>query len=74
MVSGMKHTSIEIEDARRLAEQAEAQVATQLEMIQRMERAGLSTAVAEEALRTMRKIVDQMRARLRSITGPVKGD
>ena len=65
----MKHSEAEIEEARRLAEQAEAQVSSQLEMIERMKRSGLSTDVAEEALRTMRKIVDQMQARLRSMTG-----
>jgi hypothetical protein len=70
----MKHSKAELEDARRLAKQAEAQVSSQLEMIERMKRSGLSTDVAEEALRTMRKIVDQMQARLRSMTGPAKVD
>jgi hypothetical protein len=65
----MKHSKAEIEEAQRLAKQAEAQVASQMEMIERMTRSGLSTDVAEEALRTMRKIVDQMHARLRSMTG-----
>jgi outer membrane protein TolC len=65
----MKHSKAEIEEACRLAKQAEAQVSSQLEMIERMKRSGLSTDVAEEALRTMRKIVDQMQARLRSMTG-----
>lgn len=65
----MKHSKAELEDARRLAKQAEAQVSSQLEMIERMKRSGISTDVAKEALRAMRKIVDQMRARLRSMTG-----
>jgi transcription initiation factor TFIIIB Brf1 subunit/transcription initiation factor TFIIB len=70
----MKHSKAEIEEAQRLAKQAEAQVASQMEMIERMTRSGLSTDVAEEALRTMRKIVDQMHARLRSMTGWDKVD
>jgi hypothetical protein len=65
----MKPSKAELEEARRLAKQAKGQVAAQLEMIERMKRSGISTDVAEEALRTMRKIVDQMRARLRSMTG-----
>jgi hypothetical protein len=65
----MKHFKAELEEARRLAEQAEAQVSSQLEMIERMKRSGISTDVAEEALRTMRKIVNQMQARLISMTG-----
>jgi hypothetical protein len=69
----MKHSEAELEEARRLAKQAEAQVSSQLEMIERMKRSGISTDVAEEALRTMRKIVDQMRARLRSMTGKDDG-
>lgn len=64
----MKHSKAKIEEARRLAQQAEAQVAAQLEMIERMKRSSLSTEVAEEALRTMRKIVNQMRTRLRSMS------
>ena len=39
------------EQSRRLVEQGEDQVKAQLEMIERMKRSGLSTAVAEEALR-----------------------
>jgi hypothetical protein len=74
MVSVMKHPKPEIEEARRLAKQAEGQVASQLEMIERMKRSGLSTAIAEEALRTMRRISEQMDARLKSMSGPAKGD
>ena len=46
----MKYTVAEIEEARRLTQQAEAQTKAQVEMIDRMNRSGLSTAVAEEAL------------------------
>ena len=70
----MSRTKADIEEARRLAKQAEGQVASQLEMIERMKRSGLSTAIAEEALQTKRRIVDQMHARLKSMSGPVKGD
>jgi hypothetical protein len=65
----MPHNKPEIKEAQRLAEQAEAQVTSQIDMIERMKRAGLSTGVAEEALRTMRKIVIQMGERLRTLTG-----
>jgi hypothetical protein len=50
----MKYAAAEIEEARRLVQQAEGQVTAQLEMIDRMKRSGLSTAVAEEPLRMMR--------------------
>jgi hypothetical protein len=66
---GMPNTKPEIKEAQRLAKQAEAQVASQLDMIERMKRSGLSPEVAEEALRTMRNIVVQMRGRLRRMIG-----
>ena len=69
----MKYSDADIEEARRLAEQAQAQVDTQAEMIARMQRSGLSTAIAEEALRTMSRIRDQMRARLKSMMEASKG-
>lgn len=69
----MKYSDAEIEEARRLAEQAQAQVDTQAEVIARMQRSGLSTAITEEALRTMSRIRDQMRARLKSMTEASKG-
>jgi len=65
----MKYLQADIDEAQRLSKQAEQQVASQQEMIARMHRAGLSTDVAEEALRTIRKIVEQMHARLRTMTG-----
>jgi hypothetical protein len=74
MVPLMSRTEADIEGARLLAKQAEGQVASQLEMIERMRRSGLSTAVAEEALQTMIKLVGQMHARVRSMTGSAKGD
>ena len=43
-------------------------------MIERMKRSGLSTAVAEEALRMMRNIAEQMHARLKNMTGSAKAD
>jgi hypothetical protein len=70
----MTNSPAQIEEARRLAGQADQQVVSQLEMIKRMQRSGISTAVAEEALRMMRKIAEQMHARLKSMNGPVKGD
>jgi hypothetical protein len=70
----MSHSKAQIDEARRLAKQAEDQVTIQLQIIQRMKRAELSTAVAEEALRMMTKIVEQMHARLKSMTGTVSGD
>jgi hypothetical protein len=66
---GMPLNKPEIKEAQRLTEQAEAQIATQLAMVERMKRAGFSTEVAEEALRTMREIVAQMHERLRTLTG-----
>jgi hypothetical protein len=62
-------TGGQLEEFRRLAKQADDQVKTQLEMIQlemieRMKRSGLPTAVAEEALRTMMHLRDQIRARV----------
>jgi len=74
MVPLMSRTEADIEEARLLAKQAEGQVASQLEMIERMRGSGLSTAVAEEALQTMIKLVGQMHARVRSMTGSAKGD
>jgi hypothetical protein len=69
----MPHNKPEIQEVQRLAEQAEAQVATQRDMIERMKHAGLSTEIADEALRTMRKIVVQMHERLRTLTnGKIK--
>jgi hypothetical protein len=64
----MKYTQATIDEARRLAQQAEDQLATQLEVIEPMKRSGLSTAEAEEALRVMRNIADQLHARLKSMT------
>jgi hypothetical protein len=52
----MKYTAAEIEEARRLAQWARDQFTAQLEMIDRMKRSRLSTAVAEEALRMIRKL------------------
>jgi hypothetical protein len=49
----MSRSQSAFEQSRRLAEQAEGQVKAQLEMIECMKRSGLSTAVAEEALRMM---------------------
>jgi hypothetical protein len=43
-------------------------------MIERMQRSKIPTAVAEEVLRMMRKIAEQMRARIKSMTGSVSGD
>jgi hypothetical protein len=60
----MKYNAAEIEEARRLAQQAEGQIAAQIEMIDRMRRSGLSTAVAEEALRMMRKLHVDLMTRL----------
>ena len=60
----MKYTAAEIKEARRLAQQAEGQVKAQQEMIDRMKRCGLSTAVAEEALRMMRKLHADLMTRL----------
>ena len=60
----MKSGGPQLEELRRLAQQADDQVNAQLEMIERMKRSGLSTAVAEEALRIMMQIRDQMRARV----------
>ena len=51
----MTNSPAQLEEARRLAKQADDQVASQIEMIERMQRSGLSTAIAEEALRMMRK-------------------
>lgn len=60
----MKYTPATIEEARRLAQQAEVQVTAQLEMIERMKRSELSTAVAEEALRMMQKLHADLMKRL----------
>ena len=60
----MKYTAAEIKEARRLAQQAEGQVKAQQEMIDRLKRSGLSTAVAEEALRMMRKLHADLMTRL----------
>ena len=60
----------DFEQSRRLAEQAEDQVKVQLDMIERMKRSGLSTAVAEEALRMMQRIARQMQARLKTTSPP----
>jgi hypothetical protein len=60
----MKTGGPQLEEFRRLAKQADDQVKTQLEMIERMKRSGLPTAVAEEALRTMIHLRDQLRARV----------
>jgi hypothetical protein len=70
----MKFTQATIDEARRLAQQAEEQAASQLEMIERMKRSGLSTDVAEEALRIMQNIAEEMHARFKSMTGSVKAD
>jgi hypothetical protein len=43
-------------------------------MIERMKRSGLSTDVAEEALRIMQNIAEEMHARFKSMTGSVKAD
>ena len=60
----MKSGGPQLEELRRRANRADDQVKTQLEMIERMKRSGLSTAVAEEALRTMIHMRDQLRARV----------
>jgi len=65
----LKYSQADLDDARRLADQPQAQVDTQAEMIARMKRSGLPTDIAEEALRTMTKIRDQLRARLETMTG-----
>ena len=65
----MKYTAAEIEEARRLAQQAQGQVAAQIEMIDRMKRSGLSTAVAEVALRMTRKLHADLATRLRGMFG-----
>jgi 50S ribosomal subunit-associated GTPase HflX len=70
----MSRSKADIEEARRLAKQAEGQVASQLEMIERMKRSSPSTAIAEEALQTMRRISEQMDASLKNMIGPAKGD
>jgi hypothetical protein len=64
----MKYTAAEIEEACRL----EGQVRAQIEMIARMKRSELSTAVAEEALRMMRKLHADLMTRLNGMLG-VKG-
>jgi hypothetical protein len=65
----MKFTAAEIEEAGRLAQQAEGQIAARIEMIDRMKRSGLSTAVAEEALRMMRKVHADLMTRLNGMLG-----
>lgn len=65
----MEFTVAQIEEARRLAQQAETQVTAQVEMIDRMKRSGLSTAVAEEALRMMRKLHADLLKRLKGMLG-----
>jgi hypothetical protein len=65
----MEYTVAQIEEARRLAQQAQTQVTAQVEMIDRMKRSGLSTAVAEEALRMMRKLHADLLKRLKGMLG-----
>ena len=65
----MKYTAAETKEARRLAHQAEGQVTAQIEMIDRMHRSELSTAVAEEALRMMRTLHADLMTRLNGMLG-----
>ena len=70
----MKPTAADIEEARRLATQSERQIRTQMEMNQRMRQSGTSTGVAEEALRSLLRTRDEIRARLQMMLNAPNGD
>jgi hypothetical protein len=72
--SPMGYSKADIEEARRRVDQAKGQVDLQAEMILRMRRSGLSTAVAEAALETMATNRDRMQARLREMRKGVAND
>ena len=63
----MEHTN-HLAELRHLVRQAEEQVATQIQMIDRMERAGLSTADAQDVLQEMRRTVSDLHGRLKILT------
>ena len=57
-----------IQALRRLAKQADAQVAAQLEMIDGLMRVKLPTDTADEALRAMRRTAADLHGRLKVLT------
>ena len=70
----MGYSKADIEAARRRVDQAKTQVDLQVELILRMRRSGLSTAVAEAALETMAKNRDRVQARLREMRKCIAND
>jgi hypothetical protein len=68
----MIFTADEIKEAEYRAEQAQAQVDIQIEMILRMRHSGLLTRVAEDTLNAMYEIRDQTKLRLSRMKATVK--
>jgi hypothetical protein len=58
----------EIEELRGLTRQADLQVASQLQVIDRMGRIGMPTPIAAEALQMLRRTSAELHARLKLLT------
>ena len=60
--------SNDLSELRRLAQQVDAQIVSQLDVIERMKLTGFSTAEAEEALRFLRRCAAEVHRRLKLLT------
>jgi hypothetical protein len=57
-----------LQGLRRMAKQADAQISTQLQLIDSLMRARLPTKDADEALRAMRRVAADLHGRLKVLT------